>query len=54
MSSQRSRPRAHPGEMHRVCRPGGEIAALESYQQGGTLDPIPFIEPYLKEFLRTG
>ena len=41
-------------EMFRVCRSGGEIAVLEPYQQGGrALDPIPFPEPYLKEFLCT-
>lgn len=39
-------------EMHRVCAPGGEIAVMEPYQVGGrTLKPIPFPEPYLKEFL---
>lgn len=42
------------GQMHRVCRPGGWIAVLEPYQVGGRiLDPIPFPEPYLKDFLST-
>jgi ubiquinone/menaquinone biosynthesis C-methylase UbiE len=41
-------------QMHRVCSPGGEVAVLEPYRVGGrTLSPIPFPEPYLKEFLRT-
>jgi SAM-dependent methyltransferase len=41
------------GEMYRVARPGGQIAVVEPYRVGGrTLSPIPFPEPYLKEFLR--
>ena len=44
------------GEMRRVCRDGGEVAVLEPYGEDGTgkiLHPIPFPEPYLKEFLGT-
>jgi len=42
------------GEMRRVVRPGGEIAIMEPYRAGGrALQPIPFPEPYLKEFLAT-
>jgi ubiquinone/menaquinone biosynthesis C-methylase UbiE len=42
------------GQMARVCRPGAWIAVLEPYQVGGRiLDPIPFPEPYLKDFLST-
>jgi SAM-dependent methyltransferase len=41
-------------EMRRVCRPGGEIAVMEPYQVGGkALKPIPFPEPYLKDYLGT-
>jgi SAM-dependent methyltransferase len=41
-------------EMRRVCRQGGEIAVMEPYQVGGkTLKPIPFPEPYLKDYLET-
>lgn len=41
-------------EMRRVARPGGEICVLEPYNpEGRSLHPIPFPEPYLKEFLRT-
>lgn len=41
-------------EMCRVLRPGGEVALLEPYRQGGRLlRPIPFPEPYLKDFLGT-
>ena len=41
-------------EMRRVVRPGGEIAIMEPYRAGGrALKPIPFPEPYLKEFLAT-
>jgi SAM-dependent methyltransferase len=44
-------------EMRRVCRRGGEVAVLEPYgdtgNDGRTLHPIPFPEPYLKEFLAT-
>lgn len=41
-------------EMFRVCAPGGEIAVMEPYEVGGrTLDPIPFPEPYLKDYLST-
>jgi SAM-dependent methyltransferase len=41
-------------EMYRVLRPGGEIVVVEPYTVGGpVLSPIPFPEPYLKEFLRT-
>lgn len=42
------------GEMRRVCRAGGEIAVMEPYQVGGNaLKPIPFPEPYLKDYLQT-
>ena len=41
-------------EMRRVCRPGGEIAVMEPYRVGGrALKPIPFPEPYLKDYLAT-
>ena len=41
-------------EMHRVLTPSGRVAVVEPYRVGGrTLSPIPFPEPYLKEFLRT-
>jgi ubiquinone/menaquinone biosynthesis C-methylase UbiE len=41
-------------EMRRVCRPGGEIAVKEPYRVGGrALTPIPFPEPYLKDYLET-
>ena len=41
-------------EMRRVCRPGGEIAVMEPYQvEGKALKPIPFPEPYLKDYLAT-
>jgi len=41
-------------EMHRVLSPGGQVAVVEPYRVGGrSLSPIPFPEPYLKEFLRT-
>src|SRR5207244_6653790 len=41
-------------EMRRVCRPGGEIAVMETYRVGGrALKPIPFPEPYLKDYLAT-
>ncbi|HEX9775494.1 MAG TPA: class I SAM-dependent methyltransferase [Actinomycetota bacterium] len=39
-------------EMARVCRRGGALAVLEPYEKGGpALSPIPFPEPYLKDFL---
>lgn len=42
------------GQMHRVCRSGGWVAVLEPYQVGGRiLDPMPFPEPYLKDYLST-
>jgi ubiquinone/menaquinone biosynthesis C-methylase UbiE len=41
-------------EMRRVCRDGGRIAVMEPYQIGGrALKPIPFPEPYLKDYLST-
>lgn len=41
-------------EMARVCKPGGEIAIMEPYDvRGRILHPIPFPEPYLKDFLST-
>jgi len=41
-------------ELFRVCAPGAEIAVMEPYEVGGrTLSPIPFPEPYLKDFLST-
>lgn len=41
-------------EMRRVLRPGGEIAVIEPYEVGGeALRPIPFPEPYLKDYLST-
>jgi ubiquinone/menaquinone biosynthesis C-methylase UbiE len=41
-------------EMRRVCRDGGTIAVMEPYQLGGRiLKPIPFPEPYLKDYLAT-
>ena len=41
-------------ELARVCAPGGLIAVQEPYEVGGkTLKPIPFPEPYLKDFLST-
>ena len=41
-------------ELRRVCREGGEIAVMEPYQIGGkALKPIPFPEPYLKDYLAT-
>lgn len=41
-------------EMHRIVRPGGEIVVTEPYNpKGRILHPIPFPEPYLKEFLDT-
>ena len=41
-------------EMRRVCREGGEIAVMEPYRVGGpALKPIPFPEPYLKDYLAT-
>jgi SAM-dependent methyltransferase len=41
-------------ELARVTKPGGEIAVMEPYQIGGkTLKPIPFPEPYLKDYLET-
>lgn len=41
-------------EMRRVVRPGGEIAVAEPYRVGGRLlNPIPFPEPYLKDYLET-
>jgi ubiquinone/menaquinone biosynthesis C-methylase UbiE len=41
-------------EMRRVARRDGEIAILEPYRVGGrALKPIPFPEPYLKEYLAT-
>jgi SAM-dependent methyltransferase len=41
-------------EMRRVVKPGGWIAVVEPYQVGSKiLKPIPFPEPYLKDFLST-
>jgi SAM-dependent methyltransferase len=41
-------------EMRRVVKPGGWIAVVEPYQVGAKiLKPIPFPEPYLKDFLST-
>lgn len=41
-------------EMRRVVRPGGAVAVLEPYAVGGrALHPIPFPEPYLKDYLAT-
>jgi SAM-dependent methyltransferase len=41
-------------EMRRVVRPGGWIAVVEPYRVGArVLKPIPFPEPYLKDFLST-
>ncbi|MFY9588060.1 MAG: class I SAM-dependent methyltransferase [Actinomycetota bacterium] len=41
-------------EMHRVVRPGGQIAVVEPYRVGApVLKPIPFPEPYLRDFLQT-
>ena len=41
-------------EMRRVVRPGGQIAVVEPYRVGSrVLKPIPFPEPYLKDFLQT-
>lgn len=41
-------------EMRRVVRAGGQVAVLEPYEVGGqALRPIPFPEPYLKDYLET-
>jgi SAM-dependent methyltransferase len=41
-------------EMRRVLEPGGWIAVAEPYRIGGSsLKPIPFPEPYLREYLQT-
>ncbi|MGH2792712.1 MAG: class I SAM-dependent methyltransferase [Actinomycetota bacterium] len=41
-------------EMRRVLAPGGWIAVAEPYRVGGAaLKPIPFPEPYLKDYLET-
>lgn len=41
-------------EMRRVVRPGGTIAVLEPYKVGApALKPIPFPEPYLRDYLKT-
>lgn len=41
-------------EMRRVVTPGGWIAVTEPYRVGGSsLKPIPFPEPYLKDYLET-
>jgi SAM-dependent methyltransferase len=41
-------------EMRRVVRPNGWIAVVEPYRVGApVLKPIPFPEPYLKDFLQT-
>ena len=40
--------------MRRVLAPGGVIAVMEPYDvDGRTLHPIPFPEPYLKDYLTT-
>jgi len=41
-------------EMRRVVKPGGWIAVVEPYRVGArVLKPIPFPEPYLRDFLQT-
>jgi SAM-dependent methyltransferase len=41
-------------EMRRVVRPDGWIAVVEPYRVGSrVLKPIPFPEPYLKDYLET-
>jgi len=41
-------------EMRRVLVPGGSIVVAEPYRVGGSaLSPIPFPEPYLRDFLHT-
>jgi ubiquinone/menaquinone biosynthesis C-methylase UbiE len=41
-------------ELARVAKPGGRIAVMEPYDtHGKSLHPIPFPEPYLKDFLNT-
>lgn len=41
-------------EMRRVLRPRGAVAVMEPYSPTGrSLHPIPFPEPYLKDYLET-
>ena len=41
-------------EMRRVVRPGGSIAVVEPYRVvAPALKPIPFPEPYLRDYLQT-